>query len=227
MIAGLNGREVCMPPGLTIFDCDGVLVDSEVIACRVCVPCLAEHGIAITADEVADRYVGMSAASMIADLEARYDRRLPADLYETMRHRIIAAFETEPLTIDGVDAVLAAYGGRVCVASGSTQERVRRCLTLVGLLHHFDPFIFSATQVAKGKPAPDLFLFAAQRMGVDPRDCLVIEDSPHGVTAAVAAGMRVLGFTGGSHCRPGHAGRLLAAGASAVFQQMRELPPLL
>jgi HAD superfamily hydrolase (TIGR01509 family) len=216
-----------MPPGLTIFDCDGVLVDSEVIACRVCVPCLAELGIAITAEAVADRYIGMSAGSMIADLETRYNRNLPADLYETMRHRIIAAFETEPLTIDGVDRVLAAHDGKVCVASGSTQERVRRCLTLVGLLHHFDPHIFSATQVPRGKPAPDLFLFAAQQMGADARDCLVIEDSVHGVTAAVAAGMRVLGFTGGSHCRPGHADRLLAAGASAIFQRMRDLPPLL
>ncbi len=216
-----------MPPGLTIFDCDGVLVDSEVIACRVCVPCLAELGIEITAEEVADRYIGMSAGSMIADLETRYDRHLPMDLYETMRDRIIAAFETEPLTIDGVDAVLASHRGNICVASGSTQERVRRCLTLVGLLRHFDPHIFSATQVAHGKPAPDLFLFAAQQMGADARDCLVIEDSVHGVMAAVAAGMRVLGFTGGSHCRPGHADRLLAAGASAIFQHMRDLPPLL
>lgn len=216
-----------MPPGLTIFDCDGVLVDSEVIACRVCVPCLAELGIEITAEEVADRYIGMSAGSMIADLETRYDRHLPMDLYETMRDRIIAAFETEPLTIDGVDAVLTSHWGNICVASGSTQERVRRCLTLVGLLRHFDPHIFSATQVAHGKPAPDLFLFAAQQMGADARDCLVIEDSVHGVMAAVAAGMRVLGFTGGSHCRPGHADRLLAAGASAIFQHMRDLPPLL
>jgi HAD superfamily hydrolase (TIGR01509 family) len=216
-----------LPPGLTIFDCDGVLVDSEMIACRVCVPCLAELGIEITAEEVADRYIGMSAGSMIADLETRYDRHLPMDLYETMRDRIIAAFETEPLTIDGVDAVLASHRGNICVATGSTQERVRRCLTLVGLLRHFDPHIFSATQVAHGKPAPDLFLFAAQQMGADARDCLVIEDSVHGVMAAVAAGMRVLGFTGGSHCRPGHADRLLAAGASAIFQHMRDLPPLL
>ena len=154
-----------MPPGLTIFDCDGVLVDSEAIACRVCVPCLAEHGIEISVEEVADRYIGMSAAAMISDLETRYGRDLSVDLYETMRERIVAAFETEPLTIDGVDRVLAAHGGRVCVASGSTQERVRHCLTLVGLLHHFDPFIFSATQVPRGKPAPDLFLFAARQWG--------------------------------------------------------------
>jgi beta-phosphoglucomutase-like phosphatase (HAD superfamily) len=104
---------------------------------------------------------------------------------------------------------------------------VRRCLTLVGLLNYFDPHIFSASMVARGKPAPDLFLFAAREMGEKPEDCLVIEDSVHGVTAAIAAGMRVYGFTGASHCRPGHAERLLAAGASATFQHMRELPGLL
>jgi HAD superfamily hydrolase (TIGR01509 family) len=212
---------------LTIFDCDGVLVDSEAIACRVCVPCLAELGIAISIEEVADRYIGMSAASMVADLETRYDRALPADLYETMRHRIIAAFETESLTIEGVAEVLGEHDGPVCVASGSTRERVRRCLSLVGLLQHFDPHIFSATQVPKGKPAPDLFLFAAREMGVDAPNCLVIEDSVHGVSAAVAAGMRVLGFTGGSHCGPAHAERLLAAGASGIVRHMRELPPYL
>jgi beta-phosphoglucomutase-like phosphatase (HAD superfamily) len=97
----------------------------------------------------------------------------------------------------------------------------------VGLLHHFDPHIFSATQVARGKPAPDLFLFAAREMGVKPEDCLVIEDSIHGVKAAIAANMRVLGFAGASHCRPGHADRLLEAGASATFHHMRELPGLI
>jgi HAD superfamily hydrolase (TIGR01509 family) len=212
---------------LTIFDCDGVLVDSEVIATRVCARCLAELGVATTAEEIAERYIGSTARAMLADLELRHGRSFPVDLYDTLRDRIEAAFESESLTIDGIDAVLAGHRGKVCVASGSTPERVRRCLRLVGLLDYFDPHIFSATQVARGKPAPDLFLYASQRMGADARDCLVIEDSVIGVTAAVAAGMRVLGFTGAGHCRPGHADRLLAAGASATFQHMRELPDLL
>ena len=190
-----------MPPTLTIFDCDGVLVDSEAIVCRICVPCLVGAGVTMSADEIADRYIGISARSMIADLETRCGFTLPENLYETMRHRIAAAFETEKLTIDGIDTIIAAHDGAICVASGSSPGRVRRCLQLVGLLHYFDPHIFSATQVARGKPAPDLFLFAA--------------------------GMRVLGFTGGSHCRSGHAERLLAAGASATFQHMRELPALI
>jgi HAD superfamily hydrolase (TIGR01509 family) len=216
-----------MPPLLTIFDCDGVLVDSEIIVCRTYVPYLAELGIEITAEEIADRYVGRSAGTMIADLRTRYGRSLPEDFQQSARRRIAAAFETEPLTIDGVDAVLAAHSGRVCVASGSAPERVRRCLELAGILRYFDPYIFSATQVANGKPAPDLFLFASGQMGFEPRNCLVIEDSIHGVTAAIAAGMRVLGFTGGSHCGPDHAGRLLAVGAEQTFQHLRELPPLL
>jgi HAD superfamily hydrolase (TIGR01509 family) len=216
-----------MPPALTIFDCDGVLVDSEAVVCRVSVSCLAEIGIAITAEEIANRYVGGAAASMLAALEKRYDRVLSAEFRATMRQRIAAAFETEPMTIDGIDAVLAAQRGKRCVASSSMPDRVRRCLTLLGLLHCFEPHIFSASLVARGKPAPDLFLFAAREMGEAPEDCLVIEDSVHGVTAAVAAGMRVYGFTGASHCRPGHAKRLLAAGTSTTFQLMRELPGLL
>jgi HAD superfamily hydrolase (TIGR01509 family) len=216
-----------MQPGLTIFDCDGVLVDSEVIACRICALSLAEFGITTTAEEIADRYIGSSARAMIADLEILHGQPLPADFYDTLRDRIEAAFESEALRIDGIDAVLASLRGKICVASGSTPERVRRCLTLVGLLHCFDPHIFSATQVARPKPAPDLFLYASRQMGADARDCLVIEDSVLGVTAAVAAGMRVIGFIGASHCRPGHADRLLVAGASVVFQHMRELPGLL
>jgi HAD superfamily hydrolase (TIGR01509 family) len=223
-----SNAEVPVPPDLMIFDCDGVLVDTEALVCRVCVPCLAEIGIAITEEEIADRYIGISAAAMIEDLETRYNKTLSEEFQETMRARIAAASEIEPITIDGVAAVVGATRpGRICVASGSRMERVRRCLTLVGLRHYFDPHIFSATQVARGKPAPDLFLFAAQEMRAKPEDCLVIEDSVHGVQAAVAAGMRVLGFSGGSHCRPGHAERLLAAGASAAFHHMRELPGLL
>jgi HAD superfamily hydrolase (TIGR01509 family) len=218
--------EVSMQPGLTIFDCDGVLVDSEVIACRICALSLAELGIITTAEEIADRYIGSSARAMIADLEILHGQPLPVDFYDTLRDRIEAAFESDALRIDGVDAVLASHLGKICVASGSTPERVRHCLTLVGLLDYFDPHIFSATQVARAKPAPDLFLYASQQMDADARDCLVIEDSVLGVTAAIAAGMRVIGFIGASHCRPGHADRLLAAGASAIFQHMRELPGL-
>jgi beta-phosphoglucomutase-like phosphatase (HAD superfamily) len=115
---------------------------------------------------------------------------------------------------------------RRCVASSSAPERLRHSLSLTGLLHRFEPNIFSATQVPRGKPAPDLFLFAAAAMQVIPACSVVIEDSVPGVLAAVAAGMRAIGFTGGGHCRPGHADRLRAAGAAAITDDMRRLPAL-
>jgi HAD superfamily hydrolase (TIGR01509 family) len=222
--ASVRNKEAAM---LTIFDCDGVLVDSEAIACRVCAESLTEVGIVTTTEEILDRYIGGNAHAMIADLETRHGRMVPADFHDTLSDRIEAAFETGPLEIDGIDTVLSSHRGKVCVASGSGPQRVRHCLTLVGLLGYFDPHIFTTTQVARGKPAPDLFLYAAKQMGAEVHECLVIEDSLIGVTAAVAAGMRVIGFTGASHCRPGHADRLLAAGAATTIRHMRELPELL
>ncbi len=160
------------------------------------------------------------------DLERLHGPRLPADFAETLRLRVAAAFETELAAIDCVAAAIDAVPGLRCVASSSTPERLRHSLKLTGLWDRFAPNVFSATQVARGKPAPDLFLFAAASMGADPSACLVIEDSVPGVQAAVAAGMRVVGFTGGGHCRPGHAGWLLAAGADAVAASMSQVPAL-
>lgn len=214
-------------PDLLIFDCDGVLIDSEVLACRADADCLAEIGVALTAEQVMERYVGVGLLEMLADIGARAGRQLPADLADTMRRRTAEVFETGLTAITGVDAVLSELCLPRCVASGSEPARIRQSLTLAGLLHYFEPHVFSATQVGHGKPAPDLFLFAAARMGVAPARCLVIEDSQAGVRAARAAGMAVLGFTGGSHCRPGHDERLSVAGATAVFADMRHLPELL
>jgi len=211
-------------PQLIIFDCDGVLIDSEVIACRADAACLAEIGIAITSDEVMDRYVGLSATAMLADLEQRHGRRLPAGFANTLNARIIAAFETELVAMVGMARTLDALPCRLCVASSSEPDRLRHSLALVDLLHYFYPHLFSATQVARGKPAPDLFLFAARQMGAEPHACVVVEDSVAGVEAAVAAGMRAYGFTGGSHCRADHSDRLRAAGACVVFDDMLSLP---
>jgi len=209
-----------MIPELIIFDCDGVLIDSEVLACRVGAECLAEYGVPVTADDLMERYVGISLASMLADLEVRHGMRLPVDMRETMLARGTAAAETELKAIAGVEAVIRAIDCPVCVASSSMPEWLHYSLSLTGLLHYFDPHLFSATQVARGKPAPDLFLFAAEQMGAAPAACTVIEDSIAGVQGAVAAGMRVVGFTGGGHCREGHAERLSAAGAFVVCDDM-------
>jgi HAD superfamily hydrolase (TIGR01509 family) len=218
--------EVSVRPELIIFDCDGVLVDSEVIACRADALCLAEIGIAISAEEIMDRYLGISAAEMCTDIELRLGRSLPANFTETLRARVAAVFDTELVPIVGVEAMLEALPFRRCVASSSAVERLRHSLSLTGLLGYFEPNIFSATQVGRGKPAPDLFWFAADSMQATRATCLVIEDSVPGVQAAVAAGIPVIGFTGGGHCRPGHADRLLAAGAVTVASAMWQVPGL-
>jgi HAD superfamily hydrolase (TIGR01509 family) len=214
-----------MQPELVIFDCDGVLVDSELLACRISAECLTEAEFVISADDVMERYVGVSLKAMLADIEDRYRRTLPPEFADVLRQRMAAAFAAELRPIDGVQTVLAGLTCRRCVASGNAV--LRHTLTVAGLLHYFDPHVFSATQVARGKPAPDLFLFAAASMQVAPERCVVIEDSQPGVLAAVAAGMRAIGFTGGGHCRPGHAERLRAAGAVAVTSDMARLPALL
>jgi HAD superfamily hydrolase (TIGR01509 family) len=213
-------------PELIIFDCDGVLIDSEELACRTDSACLAEIGIAMSAEEILDRYLGVSASEMFADIELRHGRALPPDFPEMVRGRIAAAFETDLMPMEGVEAALHALPFRRCVASSSVPARVRQSLAVTGLLRYFDPHLFSATQVAHSKPAPDLFLFAAAAMRAPATTCLVVEDSVAGVCAAVAAGMPVIGFTGGGHCRPGHAERLRAAGAFAACDDMQRLPAL-
>ncbi|HEX2216467.1 MAG TPA: HAD family hydrolase [Xanthobacteraceae bacterium] len=213
-------------PALIIFDCDGVLIDSETIACRADAACLAEIGIGTSANEIMERYVGLSVPAMLADLEARHGR-LPADFADTLRRRTVAAFETELRAMVGVEELLGAMAASICIASSSAPERLRHSLELVGLWGYFQPHVFSAMQVARGKPAPDLFLFAAHAMGADPAACLVIEDSIAGIQAAVAAGMTAIGFTGGSHCRADHAERLRAAGAVATAATMPALKALI
>jgi HAD superfamily hydrolase (TIGR01509 family) len=211
---------------LVIFDCDGVLIDSELLSIRADRECLAECGIELSVDEIRDRYTGISFAGMVADLEARHGP-LPADFADRHRTRLWPLFETELQAIPGVGAVLDSLTCKICVASSGRPERLKHALSLVGLYDRFHPHIFSATEVPRGKPAPDLFLHAAERMGVMPERCVVIEDSLPGVTAAVAAGMRVIGFVGASHCRPGDAARLSAQGAIAVIDDMAQLLPAL
>ena len=218
------------PSALLIFDCDGVLIDSELLACGAEAACLVALGIDVTVEDILERYLGIGLTTMLADLEARLGRTqpaLPADFADTLRQAVAAAFEAGLRPMPGIETVLQALPQPRCVASGSAPERLRHSLALTGLLPLFDPHIFSATQVPRGKPAPDLFLFAAEQMGVAAADCMVIEDSVPGVQAAVAAGMRVVGFTGGSHCRPGHAERLRAAGAAVACHDLRDLPALL
>lgn len=211
---------------LVIFDCDGVLIDSELLSVRADLACLAEAGITLSEDEILERYTGISTAGMLADLEARHGRKL-ADFPRRHQQRLEVLFEAELRAIPGVTGALDRLHCPVCVASSGSPQRLRHALSLVGLFDRFHPHIFSASEVERGKPAPDLFLHAARRMGVPPQRVAVVEDSLPGVAAAVAAGMRVIGFAGGSHCRPGHARRLAAAGAVPVIDRMGQLAPIL
>ncbi|HEY3909230.1 MAG TPA: HAD-IA family hydrolase [Stellaceae bacterium] len=210
---------------LVIFDCDGVLIDSELLSVRADAASFSEVGIAITAEEISERYSGLSHSEMLADVAARYGPSLPPNFRERHRRRLREIFEAELVAIAGVDAVLDALARPVCVASSSSPERLYHALSLVGLYDRFAPNVFSARMVARGKPAPDLFLYAAAQMGAAPERCLVIEDSLAGVEAAGAAGMTAIEFCGGSHCRPGHADRLRERGGALVIAGMAELTP--
>jgi HAD superfamily hydrolase (TIGR01509 family) len=213
---------------LVIFDCDGVLVDSEVVAARVLARQLAAIGIARTAEECIARYTGISMPRVVACIEAELARELPPDFAERVRTADAEAFKAELRAVPGAREALAGLARPKCVASSGRLSKMRLTLTLTGLMPFFEPrHLFSAQMVAHGKPAPDLFLLASQRMGTAPEHCIVIEDSQAGVTAAIAAGMRVLGFAGGSHCAPGYDAMLRAAGARRVFADMAQLPRLL
>ena len=210
-------------PDLVIFDCDGVLLDSELIFARVLGDCLAEAGFAASDEEALALGFGRNRDTLSAAVLDRFGRSLPEGFFEAMRPRAALALERELQPMPGVEALLVALPTARCVASNGHLPRVRERLALVGLLDRFEPHVFSATQVAQGKPAPDLFLFACERLGVPPARCMVVEDSPAGVVAALAANMPVVGFSGGSHCRDGHARRLIDAGCARVFAGMADL----
>jgi HAD superfamily hydrolase (TIGR01509 family) len=212
---------------LIIFDCDGVLVDSELISCRAHAETLTRHGYPITEDQVFDRFLGRSMRQATLEVEAELGRSLPDDFHTQVYAEIFREFATSLQATPHIIEALAAITLPVCVASSGPPEKISASLNRVGLHDRFAPHIFSAVQVQHGKPAPDLFLFAAGQMKVPSARCLVIEDSVSGIAAARAAGMAVLGYHGGSHCRPGYAATLLAAGAAATFDDMRKLAGLI
>ena len=214
-------------PHLIIFDCDGVLVDSEPLANAVMAKYLTDLGLSISLEQTMERFVGLSLASMRKTILNDDGLNLPDDFEEEVMRRDRLAFATDLKAITGVSATLEALTLPRCVASSGEHEKIKMSLTLTGLLPYFHGKVFSAADVANGKPAPDLFLHAALDMNTRPQDSLVIEDSLAGVQAGVAAGMRVFGFVGGGHIAEGHADRLLNAGAAQVFERMNELSGLI
>ena len=207
---------------LVIFDCDGVLVDSEPIAVRVDALVLGRLGWDLSEAEIIERFMGRSEAYMVGEIEAALGRPLPLDWDAEFVPLYRDALEAELEPVDGVMEALDAISAPTCVASSSTHERLRFTLGLTGLLERFDGRIFSAADVANGKPAPDLFLHAAASLGADPARCAVVEDSVYGIQAARAAGMRAFGYAGG--LTPADR---LAGPATTVFEDMRALPALL
>jgi HAD superfamily hydrolase (TIGR01509 family) len=221
------GRADAMPIEAIVFDCDGVLVDSEPLSIGYECRALNALGWPISYEECLLRFVGLSQASANAIIEQELGRPLPEGFGERLQNEIVAAFDAELRPIPHVAEAIDAIDLPRCVASSSQPFRIRKALAVTGLLARFDPWIYSASMVARGKPFPDLFLHAASAMGVDPAACIVIEDSEAGLRAASAAGMTGVGFVGGGHARlPGYAERLRAAGAREVLADMRELASL-
>lgn len=212
-------------PSLIIFDCDGVLVDSEIIAAEVESTLLTEAGYAIEAEVLAERFAGLTWQDILLSVEREAGIPLSASLLDKSEQVLDERLKNEVQSVEDIVEVVSALKLPKCICSNSSSARLEMMLKRVGLYELFAPHIFSAKEVGskKTKPAPDVFLHAAQQFGVDPQDVIVIEDSVHGIHGARAAGMRVIGFTGGAHTYPGHADKLTDAGAETVIHRHKDL----
>lgn len=207
---------------LIIFDCDGVLVDSEPLVAQILIDMLAEHGLHWRLEDVFANIVGQSLEKTLHVAEGILGKKLPAGFADTFRSRSRALLAEKVQAVPGIAEVLDGLTLPYCVASSGRFEKMRVTLGTTGLLPRFERKMFSATQVAAPKPAPDVFLLAAAQMGVPPAHCLVVEDSPSGVRAALAAGMTVFAYAART---PEHV--LEKAGAHHIFNDMRDLPTLI
>jgi HAD superfamily hydrolase (TIGR01509 family) len=213
---------------LIIFDCDGVLVDSEPLAFRVLLEGLAAAGHPMKTAKAYELFLGRSLANLKTVLRRELGVELSAGQLEEMRERLFEVYRRELKPIPGIVETLDRLTIPSCVASSSLPDRIRLSLEVTGLLPRFDPHLFSASMVAKGKPEPDLFLHAAGQMGVAPEACLVIEDSAPGIEAARRAGMTVFAFAGGGHAAdPAYRRGLAALSPDAMFDDMRDLPAMI
>lgn len=209
-----------------IYDCDGTLIDNEHIAGSVCAEALTRIGVPMTMREFNARFNGVPVKAVWETIRAELPFELPPGFNEAINSEIYRRYETELKVIPGVEEAVKAIPGRRAVASSTNLARLKANLDFTGIAPLFGEHIYSASQVARGKPAPDVFLFAASQVGLDPAHAIVIEDSAAGVTAARRAGMPVIGFTGASNGIVDLGDRLKAAGAVAVIADMLELPRL-
>jgi HAD superfamily hydrolase (TIGR01509 family) len=216
------------PATLVIFDCDGVLVDSEPLSMRVLLETIADAGAVIDVAQGYESFLGKSLSSVTEILRTDYGVDLGPAVLDQMRERLYELFRQELQPIPGIAETLAAMPVPFCVASSSQLERIRLTLDVTGLRRFFGDRIYSASMVAQGKPAPDLFFHAAREMRVEPGRCIVIEDSPAGVDAAKRASMRVFAYMGASHAQsPAHRALIERLEPTLMFEHMAEVPALI
>ncbi len=212
---------------LYVFDCDGVLIDSEIIASSVESEFFAKFGYEITPQEVTQRFAGLTGRALGDIVEADTGRKLPDDFFERSKEEIDRRLARDLKAVPGVKEMLDQLDGKpFCVCSNSSMARLKLSLERTRLWDRFVPRIYSAIEVGdlQPKPAPNVYRYAMAEFGADARDTVVLEDSVFGVTAARAAGARVIGFTGGAHTWPGHADVLTDAGAETVINRLIDLP---
>ncbi len=212
-------------PDLVIFDCDGVLVDSEIIAARVDAELITKAGFPIEPEELSERYAGLTFRNILLEIEKEASIPLQASLIDDEQRMLDKRLAREVKAIDGAREAVALTPYKRCVCSNSSKARLEIMLTKTGILPLFGGDIFSAidTPNVRPKPTPDIYLHAAKAMQAEPPKTFVIEDSVHGVNGARAAGMRVIGFTGAAHSWPGHADALTEAGAETVIRRLADL----
>lgn len=210
---------------LVVFDLDGVLVDSEWLMARVWSEHLATYDVEISPRTLIDRFAGATDMSMADVIQAESGKRLTHDILGEIRNASRERLQNDLTAIDGADTLLSGLDVRKCVCSNSAPDRIRKSLSVTNLDGHFpDALLFSASDVERPKPHPDLHLHAADILSVDPVHAVVIEDSVTGVRAAVAAGMTAIGFTGASHVGDGHSDTLRDAGATSVCARLTDVP---
>jgi HAD superfamily hydrolase (TIGR01509 family) len=211
---------------LIIFDCDGVLIDSEILSAQVDCEFLGELGYQITPEELAHRFAGFTTQRIFEKIGEELGRPVPPEMIKRAERETDRRLAEQVEPLPGVHEMLDALDHPRCVCSNSRGERLKISLTKAGLWDRFRPYVFSAHDVGtgRGKPAPDVFLHAARVFETDPSEAIVIEDSIAGVTGAVAAGMRVIGFTGASHSWPGHGDALIDAGALTTVRRLKDIP---
>lgn len=210
-------------PRPIIFDCDGVLVDSEPLAARAYERVYEKHGMPGVNTGIIAQCIGMKQSDIIAKIRDLTGHQFPAAADGDIWAETKVLFSEELNPTAGIAAFLETLGGDRCVASSSSVERINHSLAVTGLARFFGDAIYSSSMVKNGKPAPDIFLFAANKMSANPADCIVIEDSPFGIQGAVAAGMTAIGYTGGGHTYAEHSARLTAAGADLVCSDWHEI----